>query len=147
MLIAISAILLAAAPADPNKPARLDNPELNCYRGFDKLVADLDKKPGLTQVPADAPQTDRFQSPTEQALYTVTTKDNPAHPAIVRQQAVSTPGGGVSVQMLACGYSRREVLQKFMNTFPARNTALKAQLERGEAPFGVQAEGVPNPGQ
>lgn len=146
--LALTAVLAATPPAatPPAAPASLTNPALNCTRGFAALTTDLDKKPGLIQVAADMARTERFQSPTEQALYTVTLKGHPAYPAIVRQYATSTPGGGASIGMLACGYSKRNVLQPFMNTFPAKNTALRQKLARGEHPFGVQAQGVPNPG-
>ena len=106
----------------------------------------MDKKPGLIEAVSDLPQTRAWLSPTERAIYTATVPGHPAHPAIVRQKVAVAETGGFTVQMLACGYSKREVLQPFMNLFPARNNALRKRVEEGRSPFDVQPTGVPNPG-
>lgn len=137
------ALLLAAAAtasiAADNKPARLDNPDLNCRAGYEALLHQTEAQSGITETNSDSPSLITYRSPSEKALYTITRKTHPAYPTIVRQKVTGGPGSGeggaATIQMLSCGYGDHAALRKFMGTFIQKNAALTAEVQAGHSPF------------
>lgn len=135
------ALLLAAATAvaADDKPARLNNPDLNCKAGYEALLTQTREQKGLVEATSDSPSLIVYRSPAEKAIYTVTRKTHPAYPAIVRQKvsgsAGSGDGGAATVQMLSCGFGDHAAMRKFMGAFIEKNAQLKAEVESGHSPF------------
>lgn len=135
------ALLLAAATAvaADDKPARLNNPDLNCKAGYEALLTQTKEQAGLVESASDSPSLIVYRSPAEKAIYTVTRKTHPAYPAIVRQKvsggAGAGDGGAATVQMLSCGFGDHAAMRKFMGTFIEKNAQLKAEVESGHSPF------------
>jgi hypothetical protein len=134
----IALLLIAAASASvaaDDKPARLDNPDLNCQAGYEALVAQTRAQSGLVEAPSDSPSLMVFRSPGEKAIYTLTRKTHPAYPAIVRQNISGVGGGGTTIRMLSCGYGDHAAMRRFMGGFIHKNAELKAEVESGHSPF------------
>jgi hypothetical protein len=137
------ALLLAAAAtasiAADNKPARLNNPDLNCRAGYEALLHQTEAQNGLAETTSNSPSLIVYRSPDEKAIYTVTRKTHPAYPAIVRQKVSGGPGSGeggaATIQMLSCGYGDHAELRKFMGDFIQKNAQLKTEVESGHSPF------------
>jgi hypothetical protein len=139
MIALILAAAATAAPVQDDKPARLDNPDLNCKAGYEALVAQTKAQPGLAEMASSSPALMLYRSPAEQAIYTVTRKSHPAYPAIVRQKVSGGPGSGdggaATIQMLSCGYGDHAALRRFMGEFIRKNAELKAEVASGHSPF------------
>lgn len=60
----------------------------------------------------------------ERAIYTFTVRGNPAHPALVKRQIVSS-GGAVQLETSACGYGDERAFDKMMADFDAMNAGVK----------------------
>lgn len=138
----IALLLFAAATASAaadNKPARLNNPDLNCKAGYEALVHQTEAQAGLAETASDSPSLLVYRSPGEKAIYTITRKTHPAYPAIVRQKISGGPGSGeggaATIQMLSCGYGDHAELRKFMGSFIQKNAALTAEVQAGHSPF------------
>jgi hypothetical protein len=140
MMALILAAAAAAASAQDDKPARLNNPDLNCKAGYEALLAQTKEQQGLAEAPSDSPSLIVYRSPNERAIYTITRKTHPAYPAIVRQKISGGPGSGeggaVTIQTLSCAYGDHAASRKFVTSFFAeKNTQLKAEVESGHDPF------------
>lgn len=137
------ALILAAAAASTvaadDKPARLNNPDLNCKAGYEALLSQTREQAGIAEAPSDSPSLIVYRSPAEKAIYTITRKTHPAYPAIVRQKVSGGPGSGdggaATIQMLSCGYGDHAALRKFMGSFIQKNAELKTEVESGHSPF------------
>lgn len=140
MIALILAATAATASAGDNKPARLNNPDLNCKAGYEALLAQTRAQMGVAEAPSDSPSLIVYRSPSEHAIYTVTRKTHPAYPAIVRQKVSGGPGSGeggaVTIQTLSCAYGDHAASRTFVTSFfTEKNTQLKAEVESGRSPF------------
>jgi hypothetical protein len=140
MIALILAAAAATAAAGDDKPARLNNPDLNCKAGYEALLTQTREQQGLAEAPSDTPSLIVYRSPNERAIYTVTRKTHPAYPAIVRQKVSGGPGSGeggaVTIQTLSCAYGDHAASRKFVTSFfSEKNTQLKAEVESGHDPF------------
>ena len=138
-LLLAAAASAAVAGSGSDKPARLDNQDLNCKAGYEALLGQTRAQMGIVEAPSDSPSLIVYRSPGERALYTITRKTHPAYPAIVRQKisggAGTGDGGAVTVQMLSCGYGDHAAMRRFMGEFIHKNATLTAEVQSGHSPF------------
>lgn len=138
-MIALILAAAAATAAHDDKPARLNNPDLNCKAGYEALVAQTKAQMGVAEAPSDSPSLIVYNSPSERAIYTVTRKTHPAYPAIVRQKISGGPGSGeggaATVQILSCTYGDRAATKKFVDELTRKHEALIAAVVSGHSPF------------
>ena len=118
---AVALCLLAAAcpPAlakSPSAPAPVaDDPELDCRRGFERLVADAQGLPDSQELPVPAGSLMRAVA-SGPMVHSFTTPGHAAHPMIVRRD-VFQRDGAVMVGLTACGYGDKAASDALVEDF------------------------------
>jgi hypothetical protein len=110
----IAAAVLAAA-------ALVAGDGLDCARGFDALIAQLQARPDLETYAGGDPLLANYNDGAALALYNVTKPGHPAYPAFVKRKL----NGAGPVQTSACGYGDKAAFDLLLKDIDRLNAAVR----------------------
>ena len=123
--LAIGAALLLAGCNEQLTRAREVGPHLDCSRGFNQLVADLDSTPELV-VSRYTRGSNAYRDDRHNRLYVVTLPDNPAHPAVFVREVFPTTEA-IIIDSNGCGFGDRAAFDLEMRAYDTFDRLLNAE--------------------
>ena len=93
---------------------------IDCSGGFDRLMEAVTTTPGIVRDPSPRGFL-VFVDAKALTIYTVTTPEQAAHPALIRRQAVVS-GSSTALQMSGCSFGDKAAFDTLINRFDELNS-------------------------